>query len=242
MWSASPVNVTAHLVHTDPSAVTVRVLYGTITVHMETFDCSDGARIYYGPLHRRDMLPSEIEEKLFGPINAHQIALSPRHPAGLAKEIFNHTKRGLILEVEDECIFATALCRTVVYYGTSPGKHNGTLIKEERTKVFNYKHRFTPSLKYTSENRGYPPKPYALFSLGQPWGGERPLSKNLVTVVVTYCKALNDLRVKNLPIVDELLFEPQEAKDIRIISPTPTDFEAEHFLNPLAVREVSNTS
>ncbi len=217
---------------TDPHAVTVRILYGSITVHMETFDCSNGARIYYGPLHCRDILSPEVEEKLFGPLNAHQISLSPRHPAGLAREIFNHTKRGLILEVKDECLYATALCRTVIYHGSSPIKHSGTLIKEERTRVFNYKHRFMPSLKYTAEGRGYPPKPYALLSLGQPWGGDRPLSKNLVTVVVTYCKALNDLRVRNLPVHDDLLFEPQEARDIRIISPTPTDLEAEQFLNP----------
>ena len=57
------------------------------------------------------------------------------------------------------------------------------------------------------------------------------LSKNLVTVVVTYCRALNDFCVKNCFIHDELLFEAQESKDIRIISPTPTDIEAEAFLN-----------
>ena len=76
------------------------------------------------------------------------------------------------------------------------------------------------------------PKPYIIFSFGQPWGGERSLSKNLVTVVATYCRALNDFRVKNPVIHDELLFEAQESKDIRIISPTPTDMEAEAFLNP----------
>ena len=76
------------------------------------------------------------------------------------------------------------------------------------------------------------PKPYVIFSFGQPWGGERSLSKNLVTVVVTYCRALNDFRVRNSVIQDELLFEAQESKDIRIISPTAADIEAEAFLNP----------
>ena len=207
---------------------------------METFDCRRGARIYYGPLHCRDILPTEVEQKLFGPLDAHQISLSPRHPAGLAREIFNHTKRGLVLEVQDECVYATALCRTVVYHGCSPFKHSGTLVKEEKTRVFNYKHRFLPSLKYMIEGRGTPPKPYTIFSLGQPWGADRPLSKNLVSVVVTYCKALNEIRVKNLPIHDELLFEAQEARDIRIISPTPTDLEAEKFFNPRAPGEVSS--
>lgn len=218
--------------HTDPNAITVRILYGSITVHMETFDCSQGARIYYGPLHRRDILPPETEQKLFGPLNAHQIALSPRHPAGLAREIFNNSRRGLVLEVRDECVYATALCRAVVYHGNSPIKHVGTLTKEERTRVFNYKHRFLPSLKYMKDNRVTCPKPYVIFSLGQPWGAERPLSKSLVSIVVTHCKALNELRVKNMPIVDDLLFEAQEARDIRIISPTSTDLEAEKFFNP----------
>ena len=76
------------------------------------------------------------------------------------------------------------------------------------------------------------PKPYVIFSFGQPWGGERSLSKNLVTMVVTYCRALNDFRVRNSVIQDELLFEAQESKDIRIISPTSADIEAETFLNP----------
>lgn len=216
----------------DPNAAIVRVLYGSITVHLEALDCSKGARIYYGPLHCRDVLEPPVEEKLFGPLEAQQIPLSPRHPATLAREIFNNFKRGLILEVTEECMYATALCRTVVYYGSSPVKHTGTLHKEERTKVFNYPHRFTPTLKYTVEGRGQVPKPYVVFSLGQPWGSDRPLAKNLVTVVVTYCKALNDLRVRNTPIYDELLFEAQEARDIRIIAPTPEDIEAEQFLNP----------
>lgn len=210
----------------------MRVLYGSITIHLEALDCSKGARIYYGPLHRRDMLEPHIEEKLFGPLEAQQIPLSPRHPATMAKEIFRNFKRGLILDVQDECVYATALCRTVVYYGSSPIKHSHTLQKEERTKVFNYPHRFTPSLKYTMEGRVQPPKPYVVFSLGQPWGTDRPLAKNLVTVVMTYCKALNDLRVRNMPIYDELLFEAQEARDIRIIAPTTEDLEAEQFLNP----------
>ena len=216
----------------DPNAIAVRIMYGSITVHQETFDCSAGARIYYGPLHCRDVLPTDVEEKLFGPLGAHQIPLTPRHPAPLSKEIFNTAKRGLILEVEDQCIFATPLCRAVVYHGCSPLKHSGVIQKETRTCVFSYNKRFIPSLKYSSEGHGTPPKPYVIFSLGQGWGTERPLTKNLVTIVVTYCKALNDLRVRNVPIHDELLFEAQEGKDIRIISPTPGDLEAEEFLNP----------
>lgn len=208
------------------------MLYGSITVHLETLDCSKGARIYYGPLHRRDVLEPQVEEKLFGPLDAQQIPLSPRHPATLAKVIFSNFRRGLILDVKDECVYATALSRAVVYYGCSPVKYTNVLRKEERTKVFNYTHRFSPSLKYTVEGRGQPPKPYVVFTLGQPWGTDRPLAKNLVTVVVTYCKALNDLRVRNTPIYDELLFEAQEAKDICIIAPTDDDMKVEQFLNP----------
>ena len=138
----------------------------------------------------------------------------------------------LLPQVENGCVYATALCRAVVYHGTSPVRHTGTLAKEERTKLFNYTHRFLPSLKQTGPAGSGTPKPYVIFSFGQPWGGERALSKNLITVVVTYCRALNDFRVKNSVIHDELLFEAQESKDIRIISPTQTDIEAEAFLNP----------
>jgi hypothetical protein len=83
----------------SPTAIVVRVLYGSITVHMETVDCTGGTRIFYGPLHCRDVLPPEQEERLFGPLKAHQIQLTPRHPAPIAKEMFGTIKRGLIIEV-----------------------------------------------------------------------------------------------------------------------------------------------
>ena len=66
---------------------------------METIDCSQGTRIFYGPLHCRDVLPPEQEETLFGPLKAHQIQLTPRHPAPKAKAVFDTVKRGLIVEV-----------------------------------------------------------------------------------------------------------------------------------------------
>ena len=218
---------------TDVNALTLRVMYGSITVHVETVDCSEGCRIFYGPLHCRDMLPAEEEEKLFGPLKAHQIAISPRHPSSLASEIFKTMKRGFVVDVEDKDIYATALCRAVVYHGNSPTKHTTTLEKEERVRVFEYSNKFVPALRqHTTEGRPNAPKPYTIFSFGQPWSSDRPLSKNLITLVVTHCKALNDLRVRNVPIHDELLFESMENQDIRIISPTQRDLEAEEFLNP----------
>eukprot|EP00731_Ephydatia_muelleri_P015363 Em0008g1083a len=216
----------------SPTALIIRILYGSITVHMETIDCSKGCRIFYGPLHCRTLLGKEEEEKLFGPLEACQVALSPRHPAPLANTVFKTLKRGLVLEVEDGAIYATALCQAVVYYGTSPVRHATSLQKEQRCKVFDYHNGFASSLRQSSEVHLPLPKPYAIFSLGQPWGPDRPLSGNLITIVATCCQALNDLRVRNLPIYDDLLFEAQESKDVRILSPTSGDFEAEEFLNP----------
>lgn len=208
-------------------------MYGSITVHMETIDCSKGCRIFYGPLHCRDILPPEEEERLFGPLEAHQISISPRHPSPLASEIFRTLKRGLIIDITNNDIYATALCRTVVYLGSSPMKNSKSLEKDERVKVFEYNTQFLPELKQFTDNKGTnSPKPYVIFSFGQHWGSDRALSKNLITVVATHCKALNDLRVRNAPIYDELLYEPTEHQDIRIISPTRKDLDAEEFLNP----------
>ena len=208
-------------------------MYGSITVHTETLDCSTGSRIFYGPLHCRDVLPYKDEVKLFGPMNSHQISISPRHPSPLASEMFKTLKRGLVVDVEDNNIYATALCRAVVYYGSSPLKHFGTLEKEERMKVFDYSKEFLPELKQNTDVKcTNTPKPYVIFSFGQPWGSDRSLSRNLITVVITHCRALNDLRVRNISIFDELLYEPMEHQNIRIISPTRRDLEAEEFLNP----------
>lgn len=217
----------------DSDALTFRVVYGSITVHMETVDAAKGVRLFYGPLHCRDVLSRDEEEKLFGPIDSHQISLSPRHPSPLASEIFRTLKRGLVIDIEDNVIYATALCRAVVYCGSSPLKHSTTINKEERVKVFDFSKEFLPALRQSTEVKGSSfPKPYVIFSLGQPWGAERSLSQNLITVVVTHCKALNSLRVRNVNIIDELLYEPLEHHNIRIISPTRRDLEAEEFLNP----------
>ena len=82
-----------------PTGIVLRVLYGSITIHMETINCTEGTRIFYGPLHCRDVLPRDQEVRLFGPLRAHQIQLTPRHPAPIAKEMFDTIKRGLIVEV-----------------------------------------------------------------------------------------------------------------------------------------------
>ncbi len=208
-------------------------MYGSITVHMETIDAAKGVRLFYGPLHCREVLPRAEEETLFGPINAHQISLSPRHPSPLASEIFKTLKRGLVIDVENHNIHATALCRAVVYCGSSPHKHSTTINKEERVKLFDFSNEFLPALRQSTEIKGSVfPKPYVILSLGQPWGTERLLSQNLITIVVTHCRALNSLRVRNVNILDELLYEPYEHHNIRIISPTRKDLEAEEFLNP----------
>ena len=208
-------------------------MYGSITVHMETIDAAKGARLFYGPLHCRDVLPRAEEEILFGPINAHQISLSPRHPSPLASEIFKTLKRGLVVDVENHNIYAKALCRAVVYTGSSPHKYSTTIHKEERVKLFDFSNEFLPALRQCTEVKGSVfPKPYVIFSFGQPWGIDRSLSQNLITIIVTHCRALNSLRVRNVNILDELLYDPFEHHNIRIISPTRRDLEAEEFLNP----------
>ncbi|XP_019848988.1 PREDICTED: interferon regulatory factor 5-like isoform X1 [Amphimedon queenslandica] len=217
----------------NPNALTIRIMYGSITVHMETFDCSKGLRIFYGPLHCRDVLSPQEEEMLFGPLSAHQLSISPRHPSPLSTEIFRTLKRGLIIEASEGAVYATALCRTVIYSGSSPMKNSGSLEKEEKVKVFDFRSGFLPELKTSLETRSnVVPKPYALFSFGQHWGSDRPLLKNLITLVVSHCGALNELKNSNVTLYDELLYEPIENQDIRIISPTKMDLEAEEFLNP----------
>ena len=80
---------------------------------------SMGTRIFYGPLHCRDVLPVDQEERLFGPLKAHQIQLTPRHPAPIAKEMFDTIKRGLIIEVSD----LTPHVTTNLYYIKKILKH-----------------------------------------------------------------------------------------------------------------------
>ena len=214
-----------------PNQLNIAVYYNSVLITNRTVSCKKGCRFYCGP----NTTPATNEqaatfESLFGPLEAEQIALPTTHPLPEAQEIFDTMKRGLLIEMHDNDIYATPLCCNVVFCGTSYYHQSQPLERERRTKVFNYNEHFQPALEQYSLHRGPQPDPHVIFSLGQPWGPTQPITQNCVFIVVTHTQAKHDLEVYGPPFPFTHLFSSiPDMVDIR--QDSVSDLRAEAFLN-----------
>ena len=210
----------------------VQIYYGSIPVFRDTITVVNGCRIFFD--HRFVQPPSlEGSQMLFGPAGIEQIMLPECHPNPYAKEIFNAMSRGLIIEMVNDDVYATPLCRPVVYTGPNSATQSYPLGKEDKTMVFDYAQQFRPNLERYALSNGSPPSAQTLFSLGQPWGPSCPagnISQTLVSILVTHCKARNELDTIGLPaaLTQNLFVEIPDAIDIGTAN--VSDIQAEEFL------------
>lgn len=220
-----------------PSQLQVRIYYGTIQVHAEFVDCSNGPCRIVSNRSYASAMPEH--QKKFG--YTHPILLPENHPQALSKDIFDAMGNGIVLDVNNEGgICVTPLCRTIVYCSSSasPGQEAAQLNKDVPTKVFDYTNHFRPALEHYAVIQGQSPSPYFLLGLGQTWGRRRHVMQNLVSIMVTHCKAKHDIDAIRLPqlLAQELLVEIPDTIDID--QPTTTDLEADAFLKNL--QEISS--
>jgi len=157
----------------------ISILYGSITVHTETVDCTVGCRIFYGPIPNSENIDPVLQEELFGPQDAVQIALNPIHPLPAAEELFSLLRRGLIVKVKNGNVFVTSLSPVIVYYGANPYGECRPLIREKSTCVFDYSKHFLPAL-----SRDTPISPYTILSIGQKWTPTTPSVYNMISVII----------------------------------------------------------
>lgn len=214
------------------SQLHIRVFYGTIQVVSEFVDCSKGSC--------RILSSKNVEERQRYFYNcAHKIVLPETHPQSLSKGIFDAMGEGIMLEASDGNIYITPLCRTVVYYSNSasPSVDAVQINKDQPTRVFDYNNHFRPALEHYALIQGQSPSPYFLLGLGQTWGRGRHVTQNLVTVMVTHCKAKHDIDTISL-VTNQEMFSLDGQDAINIDEPTGTDIEAEAFLRNL--QEISN--
>lgn len=211
-----------------PSQLQVRIFYGTLQVHTESVDCSKGpCRV----VSNRSYSCATLEDqKKFG--YTHSIVLPENHPQALSKDIFDAMGNGIVLDVSgDGGIYVTPLCRTIVYCSpsASPGQEAVQLNKDRATKVFDYTNHFRPALEHYALIQGQSPSPYIFLGLGQTWGHRRHVTQNLVSIMVTHCKAKQDIDTIGLPqlLAQELLVEIPDTVDIE--QPTTNDLEADAF-------------
>lgn len=220
------------------SQIQIKVFYGTIPVHTEYVDCSKGAcRILSNKSYP---FSSAQEMARYGYSNIQDVFLPENHPQSVSKNIFEAMENGIVLEVSNGSVYVTPLCRTIVYCSTSgsPGQEAAHIDKDHPTKVFDYNNHFRPALEHYALIQGQSPSPYFLLGLGQTWGRGRHVTQNLISIVVTHCKAKQDIDTIGLPqlLAQELLIEMPDTIDID--QPTGTDLEAEAFLKNL--EEISN--
>lgn len=222
------------------SQLHIRVFYGTIQVLSEYVDCSKGScRIVSSS---RNSGIEERQQRYFYNC-AHKIVLPETHPQSLSKGIFGAMEEGIVLDVSEGSVYVTPLCRTVVYYSSSASPTNDAvqINKDQPTRVFDYNNHFRPALEHYAVMQGQSPSPYFLLGLGQSWGHGRHVTQNLVTVMVTHCKAKLDIDTISLPsplVTTPELFSLDGTDTINIDEPTGTDIEAEAFLKNL--QEISN--
>lgn len=207
----------------------IRVFYGPFPVVDQTIICHSGCRIFFDPRYSKSPTLDQAQ-KFFGPNEAHQIQLPDKHPNMIAKEIFNAMSRGLLIEMVNDDIYATPLCRTVVYYGTSSNSECYALHKEQKTKVFDYSSYFRPALERYAVASGQAPSPFAVFSLGQAWGPSSSVSQTLISITVCHSKAKHELETIGLPaaLTRDLLAELPDSIDIG--KANMSDLQAEAFL------------
>jgi len=209
--------------------IQITVLYGSIAVHTEVVSCTQGCRIYFGPNVSLDRLLHPESEKLFGPPGAHQISLPASHPDSRAAEILNAMKRGLVLNVNNNDIYATALCKALVHHGGSPREASYPLAKEETYKVFDYANFVHMLENWSPGSPGSPyPTPFTIFSLGQSWGREgRHVAQNLINVIVTSLQAQRDLQERGV-------FRRLPSEELTNNMPNPFDVYEDTQLDALA--------
>ncbi|XP_064384028.1 uncharacterized protein LOC135333017 isoform X2 [Halichondria panicea] len=207
--------------------VNIRVFYGSIPIHSENVDCTNGCKIFAnGDLSRSD---DDMISNCFGPTSAHTICLPDSHAHPAAKQVFGAMKRGFLIESRDGNIYVTPLCRTMVYCGNSSSDPAVSLEKEKCSKVFDYNACFRPALDHYAFNPGKSPNPYFILSLGQTWGPGRHVTENLVSIVVTHSRAKHEIEAIGLThlLTKDLLIDMPDTVDID--TATETDLEAEAF-------------
>lgn len=176
------------------SAMRIRVFYGNYEVLSTDTKQTESERLIRISHGCHMVEPRKLELgllcQLFGPPTARQIELPPavNNNSREVMKVMDFIKRGIILEInESNDIIVTRLCLARVYYSNGR-KAAKKLIREERTKVFDYQGKFLPNLRESQNgNCEYPSYEVTLY-LGRADG-------SLVSIVITHVMAKMTLHI-----------------------------------------------
>lgn len=157
----------------------------------------------------------EVVSHIYGPPQAQQVYF-PESDNSDTTKLLAFMKRGLVLQTNDNDIYATRLCQAKIFYATSQADDAQLmeLQRENTTKVFDYKKCFMPQLDLALSGSVRPPRAELYFCFGQRWGDGTPLADNLVHARVTHMLAEQQLKSFFSRRYEVIISEPNNLDDI----------------------------
>ncbi|KAL3859503.1 hypothetical protein ACJMK2_009721 [Sinanodonta woodiana] len=136
----------------------------------------DGCRVYHGPGQDLTVqLPDELNEGMFGPLNAEQICLPECNTPNIAQNqstqmLLKVADRGLLLRIEGNDIIATRKCRCAIFVSSPSIDSRKTfkLARDQPVKIYDYENYFLPAFqRYLQKVNEVKPVTDVVISFGQ---------------------------------------------------------------------------
>nr|XP_006813009.1 PREDICTED: interferon regulatory factor 5-like [Saccoglossus kowalevskii] len=154
-----------------------------------------GCHLYY-----QNVVEDE-NDGAFGPMSADQIPFPDfnefcmsEKQTDLTMTLLRHMEKGLLLHCQDGNMYLTRYGRTVIFWNTSQNENQEPekSRRGELVKIFDYR-KFRAEITDCLGKLGpCPPAPQIYLGIGQQWSSKCPLKNNLVSVLVTPLKAMEE--------------------------------------------------
>lgn len=166
----------------------LKFLYRGRAVGSLTVSNPQGCRLYYGHLE-----PTPEQVDLFGPVTLQQVRFPGTSEIQNQKQQFytnallDVMDRGLILEIEQQDIYAIRLCQCKVFW-SGPGQPEqgppNPMERERRIRVFSLNEFLQGLILFQKGEAPNPPPFDVYFCFGEDWPDRKPKEKKLIMVQV----------------------------------------------------------
>ncbi|XP_013887625.1 interferon regulatory factor 5 [Austrofundulus limnaeus] len=166
----------------------LKFLYRGRMVGSLTVSNPQGCRLYYGHL---EPTPEQVE--LFGPVTLQQVLFPGTSEIQNQKQRFyteallDVMDRGLILEIQEQDIYAIRLCQCKVFWSGQGMPEQGPpkpMERERKIKVFSLNEFLQGLILFQKGEAPNPPPFEVFFCFGEDWPDKKPKEKKLIIVQV----------------------------------------------------------